>query len=290
MSKNLIKNSFFVSHSDEVRVINSNDYVAKKLENLATDIKEKVNSGFTDSFSEGIAATEVAMLLRNEGEEMTEDGLEGLMDDNKGESPVDLQAISQNASDIIQKAKDEAAQIIATAHVEAQKLKDEAIERGRSEGYEEGYRNAQAAISAREEELEYEEEKLKEEYKTRFEEIETAMVDKITEVYSHVFNIELEDNKHMIMHLIHTTLNDMEVNKGFTIHVSKEDYPIISMQKKDIIKGTGAQNESIDIVEDANLIRGQCIIETESGIFDCSVTTQLENLRKDLLILSYSDK
>ena len=43
---------------------------------------------------------------------------------------------------------------------------------------------------------------------------------------------------------------------------------------------------SLEIVSDGGLTGNQCIIETDTGIFDCSMDVQLKNLIKDLRSLS----
>ena len=75
-----------------------------------------------------------------------------------------------------------------------------------------------------------------------------------------------------------------EKNRGqpsFLVHVSKEDYPYVSMQKKQIMAGATAPNSTVEIVEDMTLGKGECMIETESGIFDCGLGTQLSELRRN---------
>ena len=46
------------------------------------------------------------------------------------------------------------------------------------------------------------------------------------------------------------------------------------------------ESASIDIIEDPTLREGGCLIETDGGVFDCSVETELESLVKDLKALS----
>ena len=78
----------------------------------------------------------------------------------------------------------------------------------------------------------------------------------------------------------------IEGNRSFFIHVSKEDYPFVSMQKKQITASV-ASGSSVEVVEDLTLSKNQCLIETEDGIFDCGVSTQLTELSNRLKLLSY---
>ena len=58
------------------------------------------------------------------------------------------------------------------------------------------------------------------------------------------------------------------------------------MQKKQIAASVAA-GSSIEVVEDLTLSKNQCMIETEDGIFDCGVSTQLTELSNRLKLLSY---
>lgn len=82
-------------------------------------------------------------------------------------------------------------------------------------------------------------------------------------------------------------MNHIEASKNYLIHVAKEDYAYISMQKKLIQADSIVGSASLEFVEDASLAKGQCLIETESGIYDCGLDTQLTELSKKLKILSY---
>ena len=93
--------------------------------------------------------------------------------------------------------------------------------------------------------------------------------------------------REVLCYLISATMRKTEDNRSFLVHVSKEDYPYVSMQKKQIMAGATAPNSTVEIVEDMTLGKGECMIETESGIFDCGLGTQLSELRQKLKLLSY---
>ena len=46
-------------------------------------------------------------------------------------------------------------------------------------------------------------------------------------------------------------------------------------------------SSSIEIVEDNTLSKNECLIETENGVFDCGLGTQLAELKQKLMLLSY---
>ena len=126
-----------------------------------------------------------------------------------------------------------------------------------------------------------------EEIQKRLDELEPEFVDTITGIYEHIFHVDLHSYREVLCYLISTTMRKSEDNRSFLIHVSKEDYPYVSMQKKQISAGAAAPNATVEIVKDITLGKGECLIETEGGIFDCGLGTQLSELRQKLKLLSY---
>ena len=118
-------------------------------------------------------------------------------------------------------------------------------------------------------------------------ELEPKFVDTITGIYEHIFHVDLHSYREVLCYLISATMRNTEDNKSFLIHVSKEDYPYVSMQKKQITAQAASPNASVEIIEDMTLGKGECLIETEGGIFDCGLGTQLAELRQKLKLLSY---
>ena len=109
MSSNFFKSSAVVQER-EVRIINSNDIVAKKLENTVRYIPNNVENGMSTGFAEGIQASEVEVLFGEEG--ASGDLQAEYLVSNVG-SKADMQITSKTASDIVQKANEEAEMILA---------------------------------------------------------------------------------------------------------------------------------------------------------------------------------
>ena len=54
-----------------------------------------------------------------------------------------------------------------------------------------------------------------------------------------------------------------------------------------MLEEAGMQSGSVEIVSDAALARAQCMIETEGGVYDCSLDTELAELKRRLMLLAY---
>ena len=113
-------------------------------------------------------------------------------------------------------------------------------------------------------------------------------MDTITGIYEHIFQIELSSYREILTSLISTVLHKLEGSRSFIIHVSKEDYAYVSMQKKQLLAGAVSENTVVDVVEDLTLGKNDCMIETENGIFDCGLGTQLSELRRQLMLLAWT--
>lgn len=273
---NLIKRAYtIINEPAEKRVIDSNGQVAEKINKIIKAMeREKVDP---DGFSEGLNAERVE-LLTDDMEQYDEEAVPQTM-----ELPENIQA---EADEIINEAKAEAERIIAEAEEQAQSIRAEAEENGHQEGFERGREEGLAESEKARSEYEILSDKLEDEYQKKIEELEPMFIDTLTDIYEHVFHVRFGSNKEVIFHLIQDAVRKVEGNTNFIIHVSKEDYGFVSMQKKQLLAGV-SNAESAEIVEDITLKANECMIETGSGIFDCSLETQLEGLKKELKLLSY---
>ena len=59
------------------------------------------------------------------------------------------------------------------------------------------------------------------------------------------------------------------------------------MQKKALTEGAVSGRGVVEIIEDVTLRKNECMIETDGGIFDCGLGTQLEGLTNKLKVLSF---
>lgn len=277
---NLYK-GFSVSLSgDKARVIDSNERVASRIEMLAAVMQSAASEDddFEDGFSEGLNADKVEMLLSDAPE--GEDGAAGnVIKAAPPEPEIDTEAI-------LNEAREEAEQIRRAAMEEAEMIKERAQREASEEGYQAGYRDGMEKAEAARQEAMSLKISLQEEYRKKIDELEPMFVDTLTDVFEHVFHVSLSNNKEIIFYLIQDAVRNIEDNKNFIIHVSREDYGFVSMQKKELLTGL-AGGDMAEIVEDMTLGPNECLIETGNGIFDCSLETQLQGLKRELRLLSY---
>ena len=281
MSRNLVKQIFTVVQPDEKRVIDTNGLVQQRLEEFE-ERRRAANGGFVA----GLAAQQVDIdsnEVREDGEEFSESVIKA-----KENSGKILEDARREAENIIAEAKAQALRICDEAKNQAEVEKNRIIADARQQGYSEGLDRAQAEGQAVKKEYLEKESRLEVFYQKQIDELEPQLVDLITDIYQHIFHVELQSYREILAHLISSTLRKIDGSHDFMIHVSKDDYPYVSMQKKQILTGAVSANCNVEIVEDLTLSKNECLIEAESGIFDCGLGTQLSELRQKLMLLSWS--
>lgn len=265
MSNLLKRGTTFIS---EERIIDYNELIKLKLKNIVSD-KESHSNVDADGFVNGLKADVVEQLLT------------GSEDENEA---VD----SQNPDDVknqLAAAIDEANEVLAQAHMEAGKI----IEDAKRTGYEQGAYNAREEYESKAEALEreYEQKKaqLEKEYNDLKAAIEPELVETITEVFRKITYTVAEDNKEIIIGLINGVMKNSDISNEFVIRVSPDDYRFLVNNQGKIYCAV-SKEVNMDIVEDAAMKKNQCIIESDTGVYDCSLDIELNNLIRDIKLLS----
>ncbi len=275
MYSNLLKRIYMpVTADEEKRVIDSDEVVRRRLEKLVQE--ERGGSG--EGFVSGLIPAEVL--------EAPEDG--GNIIKAQDEAREILEQARAEAEGIVAAARAEAERIRADAKAQAEAEKVQAVSQARQQGYNEGLVKAQAREGAMEQEYQEKARSLEQAYQEQIDILEPKFVDTITGIYEHIFQVDLSSHRELLTSLITSVLHNLEGSRSFIIHVSRDDYPYVSMQKKQLAAGVVSENTSVDVVEDLTLGRNACMIETENGIFDCGLGTQLSELKRQLMLLAWT--
>lgn len=280
LSSNLFKRYNTVVQEEDKRLIDANSLISRRIEELDILHNKHLGVGGSAGFTAGLVAEQ----LEAPDEEAFLSG--NVIKANEDARIIREQAAAQ-AESILTKAREEADAIRRAAIEQAQADGEEVIRQASSQGYEEGLQKAAREAETLKQQLMDRHRQLEEEYQRLIDEIEPKLVDAITGVYEHIFHVELHQYRDILAYLISCAMRKAEGSRNFLIHVSKEDYPYVSMQKKQITAGSISVNTMLEIIEDVTLNRNECLIETDGGIFDCGLGTQLEELGQKLRLLSY---
>lgn len=185
------------------------------------------------------------------------------------------------AERIIAEANAKAGEIVGKAQFDAKVLREEA----RTQGYAEGANMKQRELQELQERLETDfalkNQMLDAQYSSKMDRMERDLVDVILEVFNKVFHIQFDNKKHILMHLINDAILNVEGDRTFRIKVADSNVLFLENHREDILERVGHGIE-LEFIADSSMDGNDCLIETDSGVFDCSLGTQLENLIKDI--------
>jgi flagellar biosynthesis/type III secretory pathway protein FliH len=67
------------------------------------------------------------------------------------------------------------------------------------------------------------------------------------------------------------------------VRINPQDHQLLAEMRPDLVKIRGDSGRTIEVVPDEEIGRGGCKLETEIGVVDATMPTQLEELRRQLL-------
>lgn len=262
---NLLKQCFITQAENEIRIINSNER-----------IKERLKDWEAESFTA-------------QGGDSEEEADETAFEDGIAVQEIDLEAIRE---EVLAKANAEAEQIIASAQEEADRRLQDAenqvqalFEEHKKLGYETGAKEKEEELEhtriAMVEELNVRQNELTADYEKKLAEMESDVVDAVTAVFNSVFQIQFDDKREILMALVANTLAEETPGKSIRIRVNEKNRAMLEEHLDELQEKVGHGVE-IEFIHDTKLSDEQCRIETEYGVFDCGVDTQLSGLLKDI--------
>lgn len=196
------------------------------------------------------------------------------------------------AERVLEESKTRSMHIMEDANRKAEKIIQEAnlhmaevFDEQRQLGYQTGMRDSQEEINQYKKSLEDEyrrkEQMLLDDVDEQRQNMESQIIDALIPVFDKVLHVQFGDKKDILIYLIENTIKRAESSKNFVIHVSEEDFEEVRAQS-DVLSEQLGQSATLEVMRDSSLQPMECKIETESGIFDCGLDTQLNGLLKDI--------
>lgn len=282
MFSNLYK-AGFVHLGEDARVIDMNAILEKRLKEEAERRSRQPEHELVaaqDGFTEGLNAEKVDVLLEPDAEAAS---LQNASIQEQEQLKQEIEEARNELASLQAQLEQEKEQ----AQLEIDQMKAKAFEEANEQGYQEGYRKGLDSVQELQKQCEDERLQQEQEYQKKLEEMEPLMVDTLCDVYSHIFKVEAKEHKELVLKLLQDTLLKVDGTGSIIIHVAKEDYAYVQEQKGALLEEAGMQSGSVEIVSDAALARAQCMIETEGGVYDCSLDTELAELKRRLMLLAY---
>ncbi len=284
---NLFKAGFISFDDTEKFVIDSNDLANQKIEAfqeqelkrqraMMADEEGYAPEGDNVDFVPGIDMEQLSQLTEDQG-----------MTEPFPDPQFDMEAMQAEMDFKLQQAQEQADMIIQNAQEQANSIIAQAQEEGHRQGYEAGYQEGVQAAEALKADIEQQRNDLEAEYQQIVDGLEPEMVDVLTQIYEHVFGVELREDKGIILHLLKSTLSRIESGNDLIVHVSSDDYDDVIEEKEALEACITSPNTTMEIIEDPLLKENECMIESDSGVFDCSLGVELSELSRKLKLLSF---
>ena len=205
--------------------------------------------------------------------------------DTAAADKADARKLKEDYNAKIQNINAEAEEILAQAQAQAGQIREEA----KKEGFNSGTIESERQLTEKKQELEQQHaqlvKQLEEDYEQRRNDMEPQIVEALLAVFTEVTHTVSEDNKEIVLHLINNVLKNVENSHSYSIKVSPDDYNFVLNNQGKIY--CAMNNEvNLDIVQDMALKQNECMIETDSGVFNCSLDVELHNLIKQIKLLS----
>lgn len=276
---NLIKSAFFNIEQEDKKIIDSDSHVEEFIPNIFSAAIENNSDDESEDFSyqdgkENIEASYQDGMSVIRIDDVLEEEKQKLEEENR-----------QKAAEIIEEANAKASEIINEANENSDRIKKEAYEEGVNQGLSDGRQQAQEEADMLRKEFESECDKRIAQITQYENSLESRFADILIGLITKITGVVCEDKKDVIIYLIDNALHNVSKSKEITIRVSKNDIMTVKSEKDKFLSEL-SDDVSFDIVEDDSLSENQCIIETESGVIDCSLDAQLDNLKEQLRLIT----
>lgn len=163
------------------------------------------------------------------------------------------------ASDIVEAAKKRAEQILAEAQSDIERMRQQGYEEGREEGRLEHSEKLMETVL---QSVEF------------IENIEATIVDVVNQAIRKV--IGDIDDKERIVRIVRTALASVRNQQQVTVRVAPTDEGAVSEALSAMLTSVPGSPSFLNVVADSRLEPNSCILESELGVVDASLETQLK--------------
>ncbi len=175
-------------------------------------------------------------------------------------------------------ARSKAQEIIQQAQYEADKIRSQAEEyrqRGYEEGYHQGYEEGKAHLTETILGLNRENEE-------RFKQLEPQLVQLAVRIAEKLIGEQLTLTPETITNIVRNALGAVRHQQEIYMRVNPDDYEMIINEKPRLLDALSRARD-IDIRADPTIERGGCLIESEIGTIEATLSQQLKTIEKILL-------
>ena len=262
---NFYRNNYVVNGDRVKRVIDSNEIIASKMQAIEQEQRQARREELLRQRKEAMEAA---------GEDGDVEFTEGLFAEN-----LDLEPEEPDEPEVDCVAQ--ATVMHDEAFKEAELLREMARQEGYAKGYEEAGARAQTELDTERARLAALEADLHAQHDAAMAKLEPRLLDTVLTVFAEVFRIQFSGKREMLLQLVMNAMRGIRETKQYKIRVCEDEVAFLR-QSKSVLQEKVGEDVSIEIVMDPDLKESQCVIDADSGVYDCSLDVELDNLIRDL--------
>lgn len=179
----------------------------------------------------------------------------------------------QSIKEQVGTAKSEAQKIIDRARGEAETIRSEARESGRSEGRAEASTHIEEALETLNQAVK--------ERKKIVKDAENEILRLALKIAEQIIRSEVSLHRDVCLNIVAEAISRISDREQVIIRVNREDSEYLK-RYKDRLTGMLDGVKSFSILEDANVEPGGCLIETNLGFIDAKISTKLKSIEEAL--------
>lgn len=152
----------------------------------------------------------------------------------------------------------------------------EGQEQGRADGFREAADQRRQALACFTSELDKVQLWFRDAIDEWFDQSEQRMTDLAIEAVKAILNAELQISRESAVDLVKKALREVTHARHARVRINPFDSVLLQQHRSELIAASGSLKD-IELVDDPAIVGG-CIIETDGGVLDASVGTQLSSL------------
>jgi len=272
------------------KIIRSTTLVEKKIEpieNLDENLELENEEIEFDFFTEEDKEEEI---------ELERKKMQKILQNEREEAQLIIDKKIKEAEKKVILAQNEADEIMEQTYEKSKQILEQSRTEGFEEGYNKGYQEAYDMSKQESDVLIEEANQIKKAYLESQREfadnIESEIVMLIIDTIQSLTYKSIESDKEIVIERIKEALKPLRQADSAVVKVCEEDFEMAEFAKDRLLAGA-SMVENLTIKIDKSLNVGDCIVESERGIIDLSLTRQLEEIKsimKDVLKSGDSDE
>lgn len=191
----------------------------------------------------------------------------------------------QSAQEIQREAQEKAQQMLADAQAQVDKIREDASKEGFDKGHEEGYAFGSAEADRLVERMHKMLDAVMQRRQEILNETEHQIVELVILSVRKIIKIISENQKSVILSNVLSALKKVKGRGDVVIRVNLDDVKLTTEHTKDFIQRVEGI-KGITVMEDTNVEKGGCIVETDFGAIDARISSQLSELEDKILEIS----